>query len=392
MRYRWGLYAGNDLYPDVRRLYFARFRTLLFGQTQNNLAAFLSGLPGAPAPPSTPAYDQTYDALKAYLITTSNHDKSTREFLSPFLLKTWSANAGVDPERLQLAQKQFDFYSDELKVENPFTKQNDQTAVLRARNYLKQFGDLDRVYQTMKAGAPKTTVNFNRQISGSREYLVDSYDVAGPFTKDGSKFMIDAIRNPGRYVHGEVWVLGDQGTVNTDPHELVRPLLIRYEQDFIKEWRTYLRSGSVVRYRDIKDASAKLNMLSGAQSPLLALLALASQNIYWDDPEIEKALQPVKYVEPPGSERYTNPQNEEYVRALGKLQSDVDAVASSPSGNDAAANQALADARDAKTTTNQLAAIKFNPDPENLVRTLLLEPITNVEAKLRGVGADESES
>ena len=389
LRYRWGLYAGNDMYPDVRRLYFARFRTLLFGQTQNNLAGFLSGLPATPAPPSTPAYDQTYDALKAYLITTSNHDKSTREFLSPVLLKTWSANAGVDPERLQLAQKQFDFYSDELKVENPFTKQNDQTAILRARNYLKQFGDLDRVYQTMKAGAPKTTVNFNRQVNNSREYLVDSYDVAGPFTKDGSKFMIDAIRNPGRYVHGEAWVLGDQGTVNTDPHELVRPLLSRYEADFIKEWRTYLRSGSVVRYRDITDASAKLNMLSGAQSPLLALLALASQNILWDDAEIEKALQPVKYVEPPGSERYTNPQNEEYVRALGKLQSDVEAVASSPGGNEAAANQALADARDAKTTTNGLAALKFNPDPENLVRTLLLEPITNVEAKLRGVGADE---
>ena len=130
------------------------------------------------------------------------------------LLKTWSANAGVDPERLQLAQEQFDFYSDELKVENPFTKQNDQTAILRARTYLKQFGDLDRVYQTMKAGAPKATVNFNRQVSRSAEYLVDNYDVAGPFTKDGSKFMIDAIRHPSRYVHGEAWVLGDQGTVN----------------------------------------------------------------------------------------------------------------------------------------------------------------------------------
>jgi type VI secretion system protein ImpL len=389
LSYRWGLYAGNELYPDVRRLYFTRFKALLFGQTQSSLTAFLNGLPAAPAPPATPAYDQTYDALKAYLITTSNHDKSTREFLSPVLLRTWNTNSGADPERLQLAQKQFDFYSGELKVENPFTKVNDQAAVLKARNYLRQFGDLDRVYQTMKAGAPKTTVNFNRQIAGSRDYLVDSYEVAGPFTKDGWKFMIDAIKNPSRYVHGEAWVLGDQGTVNTDPHELVRPLLSRYEADYIKEWRAYLRSGNVVRYRDIKDASAKLNMLSGAQSPLLALLALASQNIPWDDAEIEKALQPVKYVEPPGSDRYTNPQNEEYVRALGKLQSDVDAVANSPAGNDAATNQALGDARDAKTTTNQLAALKFNPDAENLVRTLLLEPITNVEAKLRGVGADE---
>ncbi len=389
LRYRWGLYIGNDLYPDVRRLYFDRFKALLFGQTQNSLANFLGGLPAAPAPPATPGYDQAYDALKAYLITTSNHDKSTREFLSPVLMRTWSANTGVDAERLQLAQKQFDFYSDELKADNPFSKQNDQTAITKARNYLRQFGDLDRVYQTMKAGAPKVTINFNRQIAGSKEYLVDNYDVAGPFTKEGWKFMIDAIQNPGRYVHGELWVLGEQGTVNSDPKEMIKPLLSRYKGDFIKEWRTYLKSASLVRYRDIKDASAKLSMLSGGQSPLLALLALASQNIPWDDADIAKALQPVQYVEPPGTDRYTGPQNKDYVGALIKLQTSVDAVANSPAGNDALANQALSDAREARNATNQLAAQNFNPDPEMLVQNLLLAPIIDVEAKLRGLGPGE---
>jgi type VI secretion system protein ImpL len=389
LRYRWGLYAGNDLYPDVRRLYFTRFKALLFGQTQNGLATFLGGLPAAPAPPATPGYDQAYDALKAYLITTSNHDKSSREFLSPVLLKTWSGSTQVDPERLQLAQKQFDFYSDELKVDNPFSNLNDQPAVLKARNYLRQFGELDRVYQTMKAGAPKTTVNFNRQIAGSREFLVDSYDVAGPFTKDGWKFMSDAIHHPDRYVHGEAWVLGDQGNVNSDPQGLIKPLSSRYKADFIAEWRAYLKSGNVVKYRDIKDAAAKLSMLSGGQSPLLALLALASQNIPWDDPEIAKALQPVQYVEPPGNDRYTGPQNKDYVAALIKLQTSVDSVANSPAGNDAAANQALADARDARNATNQLAAQNFNPDPEMLVQNLLLQPIIDVESKLRGLGPGE---
>lgn len=389
LRYRWGLYAGNDLYPDVRRLYFTRFKALLFGHTQNSLAAFLSGLPAAPGP-AAPAYDHTYDALKAYLITTSNHDKSTREFLSPALLKTWSAGATVEPERLQLAQKQFDFYSDELKVENPFSSQNDHAAVLKARNYLRQFGDIDRVYQAMKAGAPKVTINFNRQVAGSRDYVVDNYDVEGPFTKDGWKFMSDAIQHPDRYVHGEAWVLGDQGTVNADPHELIQPLLSRYEADYIKEWKNYLRAASLVKYKDIKDAAAKLSMLSGSQSPLLALFALASQNIPWDDPEIAKALQPVQYVEPPGTDRYIGPQNKDYVGALIKLQTSVDAVANSPAGTDSApANQALSDARDARNTTNQFAAQNFNPDPERLVQNLLLDPITNTEAKLRGLGPDE---
>jgi type VI secretion system protein ImpL len=387
--YRWGLYVGNDLYPDVRRLYFAHFKGLLFGQTQNRLAAFLSGLPATPSP-GTPAYDQAYNTLKAYLITTSNHDRSSQEFLSPVLMKAWSANQTVDADRSALARKQFDFYAGELQVENPYSKQYDETAVRRSRAYLRQFGDLDRVYPAMKAGSPQASVNFNRQVSGSRPYVLGSYDVAGPFTKDGYKFMSDAIKNASRYLHGELWVLGEEGAINADPRELIKPLQARYQADYIKEWRNYLKNASVVKYKDLKDASEKLTMLSGNQSPLLALLALASNNIPWDNPDIAKALQAVGYVEPAGVERYSGPQNKDYIGALIKLQSSVDAVANSPAGTDsAAANQALSDARDARNVTNQLAAQNFNPDPEMLVQNLLLEPITNAEAKLRGLGPDQ---
>ncbi len=77
---RWGLYVGNSLYPDVRRIYFQHFQHLLFGQAQANLVQTLSALPGAPGP--NDQYGPAYDTLKAYLITTSNHDKSTS--LVPF--------------------------------------------------------------------------------------------------------------------------------------------------------------------------------------------------------------------------------------------------------------------------------------------------------------------
>jgi hypothetical protein len=42
---RWGLYIGNRIYPDVRRLYFNRFYQLLLGPTQVGLLASLKGLP-----------------------------------------------------------------------------------------------------------------------------------------------------------------------------------------------------------------------------------------------------------------------------------------------------------------------------------------------------------
>src|SRR5262249_11367618 len=114
LMYRWGLYAGDALYPEARRVYFARFKQLLFAQAQGNDLTSLSGLPATPGPD----YQPTYDALKAYLITTSNHDKSDKAFLTPVLMKWWQSGRDAGSDRQQLAQKQFDFYADELKIEN----------------------------------------------------------------------------------------------------------------------------------------------------------------------------------------------------------------------------------------------------------------------------------
>src|SRR5262249_27981216 len=88
-RYRWGLYIGANLYPSLRRLYFAQFFRLLFLSTQVGLLSNLQSLPAAPA--ASDSYEYPYDSLKSYLITTSNHDKSTREYLAPVLYSRWEA-------------------------------------------------------------------------------------------------------------------------------------------------------------------------------------------------------------------------------------------------------------------------------------------------------------
>ena len=115
--YKWGLYTGDAMYPEVRKIYFERFRQLLFLQTQG---AILENLRGLPLSGQGPEYQPTYDALKAYLITTSHHDKSTGGFLAPVLTRWWAQNRGPDADRIALAQKQFEFYAAELKEENPF--------------------------------------------------------------------------------------------------------------------------------------------------------------------------------------------------------------------------------------------------------------------------------
>jgi type VI secretion system protein ImpL len=393
LSYRWGLYVGNSLYPEVRQIYFNDFRKLLLGQTQSTMVDSLRALPATLG--GGPEYGPTYDSLKAYLITTSNHDKSTRAFLTPVLLNRWSAGRNAGPERQQLAENQFAFYSDELRVENPFSSDADAATVGNARRYLALFAGVERVYQAMLADAAKSTtpLNFNKRFPGSAEVVLDSVDVPGPFTKPGWDFMKNSLKNPQRYFSGEQWVLGNQAGANLDASNLGQQLADRYYSDYIKYWRAYLKGAAVVRYGSIADAAKKLNVLSGNQSPLLALFWLASQNTGVDVPAVVQAFQPVHAVVPPLSvDHYIAQPNQAYMSALVTLQTSLDAAAATPQPSDAAAAQSLTNASAARVSARQVEqAFRIDPDGrvETIVGKLMEDPITNVEALLRKLGPDE---
>ncbi|HEY1217607.1 MAG: ImcF-related family protein [Bryobacteraceae bacterium] len=390
--YRLGLYVGDDLYPEAWRLYFGRFRQVLFLQTQTGILQGLSGLPATPGP----EYSPTYDALKAYLITTSHHEKSISQFLSPVLMKWWANDRTVDAERQQLAQKQFDFYADVLKDENPYAETNDAFTIEKARRYLNQFAGTERVYAFMLAEARKNNppINFNRQFAGSAPVVLETYEVPGAFSKGGWAFMKDAIAHADRYFNGEQWVLGDQASANIDRVKLERDVRARYNDDFIKNWRNYVKSASVVRYASLADASDKLMQLSGNQSPLLELFALASRNTAVDDPAVASVFQPVQTVVPPDStDRYIQPPNQNYVTALVNLQAQLESIAGQ-GGNpsDAAAAPVLQNATQAKVTTRTMAqAFRIDADGhiEAGVQKLLEDPIVYVEGMLRALGPAE---
>ena len=387
--YRWGLYVGNDIYPGARRLYFDRFRQLLFGSAQTGMLEALRNLPATPGPD----YGPTYETLKAYLMTTAHHEKSTQNFLSPVLMKWWAGSRTVDPERMQLAQKQFDFYADELKEANPFSTEVDGAAVIKSRSYLSLFKGAERVYAFMLAEAAKAnpSINFNRQFPGSAATVVDLKDVSGAFAKSGWAFMKDALQHADRYFSGEQWVLGDQAPSQIDGGKLEQDLRARYYTDFINEWRAYFKAANVVRYTDLKDASQKLALLSGNQSPLLELFSMASQNTAVDDPGVSGVFQPVQAVAPPDSkDRFIAPPNQNYMNALVALQASLDAL--NGQVNDPGATGVLNNATQAKIVTKQMAQT-FRPDKDGhldtVVQKLLEDPITSVEQMLRAAGPAE---
>jgi type VI secretion system protein ImpL len=385
---RWGLYAGDALYPDVRKIYFQHFRKLLFAQTQAALLQTLSALPVTPGP--NDLYGPAYDTLKAYLITTSNHDKSTRLFLSPALSKAWATGRDIDPDRVQLAQKQFDFYSEQLKDANPFSSENDTLAVARARNYLSQFSGTERVYSFMLAEASKAnpSINFNRKFPGSAEVVIDGKEVEGAFTKVGWAFMQDAFKNLPKYFSGEHWVLGPRTAQNVDTAKLAQDLQGRYQQDYVAQWRAFLKSANVVRYNSLTDASQKLAKTSSNQSPLLALFCTAAQNTSVEQPDVTKAFQPVQVVVPPNcQEQYIGLPNASYVTGLGGIQACLDQVNNSPAEQKEAAKAQCANSASTAQQAARQIGQGFKIDQEahvdETVQNLLLAPITSVSAVLR---------
>ena len=285
---------------------------------------------------------------------------------------------------LQLAQKQFDFYSEQLKIENPYSSEYDTLVVARARNYLSQFSGGERVYRFVLAEADKANppINFNKKFPGSAEVVVDRTEVSGAFTKGGWAFMQNALQNLPKYFSGEQWVLGQESSSNIDLAKLATDLRSRYQQDFIEQWRAFLRSGNVVRYSGLADAAQKLLKLSGNQSPLLALFCVAAQNTAVDQPDVVKAFQPVQAVVSPNcQDQYIGDANQPYVAGLSGLQVCLDRANNAPGDKDAAKAQCLNDASNAQQAANQIAqGFKIDQDGhvDQTVQNLLLAPITAI--------------
>jgi type VI secretion system protein ImpL len=391
---RWGLYEGDQILPDARRVYFERFRRLLFAEAQKRVTDNLDGLAGKSAANApNDAYQKSYDELKEYLITTepADHDKSTKEFLTPVLMTHWVADRDIDKDRRDLAALQFDYFATELAKENPFPTGNSKPLIEQARAYLKQFSGIDRNYVQLLSKATQKDASFGDQFPDAAGVIVSSYKVKGAFTRGGFLVVQDALKNPGNLV-GEEWVLGKNDVKDMDPDVLRQKLTDRYDQDFVKEWNNVLKTSAVAGYVSNADADKKLQKLTGPTSPLLELLYFISHNTDPAPTDVKLPFAAVQAVEPPGPadklpDHYIVPPNKEYVEALGKLQTDIHALAQNPGAPDPAQLTQAGNSADlaSQAVTKVVASVQVDQQfgNQDQVRRLLQEPIKNVEALLK---------
>ncbi|HET8654029.1 MAG TPA: ImcF-related family protein [Longimicrobiaceae bacterium] len=388
-RLAWGLYTGDALHPELRTLYFDRFERLLWANTRADLLDSLHVR--SDAPDATSEYGRVYNDLKAYLITTSHPEESTPDFLAPVLERHWADGRGIDSARAELAQRQFVFYAGELPFGNPYPATPNEAVVANTRAYLARFADVERLYQVLLSEASKATPAV--RFAGTPGVAVDPVVVPGAFTTDGWKFVQASLKDVNRLFARERWVTGEHEVSSSDRAKLAQELRTRYVADYIKHWQDYLHAGAVAAGAGPGDAALKLAQLSGNASPLLQMLAIASQNTAVDTTAVGPAFQPVhQVVSPAAKDRYVGDSNAAYIAALGGLQMALKQVATSNGPMQLQAlGQASAAAEQARGEVRKLAqgfdvAGDAGVAGAEVVR-LLQAPLGGLDAVLGGVPA-----
>jgi type VI secretion system protein ImpL len=193
-------------------------------------------------------------------------------------------------------------------------------------------------------------------------------------------------------------VLGNQAPPSLDRAALTQQLTSLYAADFANEWRTFLHSAQVLRYSSLNDASAKLQLLSNPNSPLLALFFTVSDNTAAANPDIAKEFQPTQALVAPGNpDKFVGQGNQTYMNGLIGLQAAVAQVAQAPPSPNPSDPTVVAPIVQASTQAHTAAtqtAQAFNLDPQahvdQTVLQLLQDPINSVDAVVRGRGAAQA--
>jgi len=357
LRLRWGLYQGDGLLPSARAIYFQRFDELLWAATRTRLVGFLDGLEGEPGEGDD--YGITYDALRAYLVTTRHPERSESAVLSPVLLRHWAFGDEVDEERRRLVRAQFDFFARELRVDHPLPREAELARVAATRDFLFRFAEFDRVYQALLSDGSTgiDAVELGSITATSGGALGGTHTVPGAFTEGGWERVQAALADVDRLFAAEAWVVGDQAISDADRDRLGTELRERYLAEYVDQWQRFLQAAAVPGFGSTADAARRLDILSGNQSPVLQVLATVARNTAVDSTRIMPAFQPVHQATPPDvRDRFVSDPNQDWVGSIGDLGSNLDQLAGATGAQrDQAMGAASANADQARRTVRQLA-------------------------------------
>ncbi len=289
--------------------------------------------------PTGPEHADMYDRLKMHLLTTRptedaepslGDDDDASEWLANNVTERWFESMGGEEEVDDATREEMERHAtlftellaaeDEARVDDPdsFDPERslrfprDDDSVARVRRALTRVSAtemaLDRIIQEIDPmGYDLTIVNLvgntvarhvedgERRSAGQRQPWEANRTVRGAFTRRAWDTRVrEMLESPDSGVFGEPWVLGHEGVQaqqNAEQaEEDMRTLRNEYFQEYITEWRDFLRSINVIPPQGNHDTILGLRDLTrGDPEPYRMLFQQVLYNTTLTDAESEAA-------------------------------------------------------------------------------------------------------
>ena len=384
---RWGLYQGGTLFPPAQRQFCADAkRAVVVSAVQSMERQLAQGK-------TSGDYDSLYRMLKAELMISVNPEKADTEFLAGELAARAIQNGPIAPGAASALEPILRTYSRLVTMpeqQEYCLVRADPAVVRQARAYLREASAEEKIYSDLlsKAGRGIASADYNKLHPNEavRELNKEggSYVVSSSFTAGAWVRMQAYLNQPEKLVSTETWVVGESASARPDLHALSGRLRTRYATEYGDRWRQYLASGIVAHFASLDDAARKLDLItSGNQSPLLWLFSLATEHTSGGEP-VAQAFQPVREVVSKAGDFTSGMPYLNQLIGIKALLPNAAHLTGPP--RDQAFDQIRQAATQARIVVEQLAQ-KFRTDVGPQVRTLLLQPILQVEELLNSQGA-----
>ena len=299
-----GIYEGDETLTSVSQVLFNQLNQLITlpaeKQTLAQLKEFEAIWSADDADARAASRQAYYDSLKLHLMLSAHPEHKDDDFAKQQLLSFISQhfNIEIDAQADSPITSQLndlvDLYLANIStdLENPgeiLFWQNNETAVLNARNSLNTQPEAEPLYQQIISSFAerKKAIQLKQFMAAkNRDVLQSNFSIPYVYTNAGwQEYVYPEIKRISRLVFSGDWVMGtsnESGQNAVDEAQadaLAKAMRSYYFKDYGNTWFAFLNSIKVPTFRDLNDASINFARLSSTDGPLIDLMTLVNDNI-----------------------------------------------------------------------------------------------------------------
>jgi type VI secretion system protein ImpL len=288
LNYRWGLYAGNELYVPLRNVYVANLHTGFAVPSKARLEEELR-ITSDSTTLSPDQYNVHFNRLKAYL-QACDRERLDVPWESNALTDAWSRvlNTTLRSDKDALSPHA-SYYIELMKKGEVPTWDCDMSLVTRVRAYLKRLSAADRDYSALVRDANEAVPPITRDTiflntafgsfitSRSRPEVI----VTGAYTKAGwDLYVRDRVgKDQVKLLTSDRWVLGETQDISVAQAEKqMAELRSRYFANYQRAWSEFLKDLDVRKPGSNDEALEELSALSEIPWPYQRLVKTVDEN------------------------------------------------------------------------------------------------------------------